>query len=190
MIDALEAFGKRHGALASQVEVAEYVEAMAGPSLDERRQAIAYRLQGRSVANLSTQPPKTAPSKTPVPAITETQGNKQSSAMRWAYALVPLAVAAIAAALAITLLRPTPPSEQVLAPSAAAAALAPTSAPTPVPPLAVEDPPVVIPSSSAAARPAREEVKATGRERPRSGRASTATPPGGPPEISTSNPYR
>src|SRR5207253_174542 len=57
MIDMLEEFGKRSGHLASQTEVAEYVERMAGEALDRRRQTIADRLQGRHVALGSTQPP-------------------------------------------------------------------------------------------------------------------------------------
>jgi serine/threonine-protein kinase len=197
MIDALEDFGRRTGTLASQLQVAEYVEAMAGPALDERRKAIADRLKGRAVSNLSTTPPP--PSGAPSSAVratsAETQQQKRSSALRWAYAIVPLALAAIAAAVAISLGRSSPPSSQVLVPSATAPAPAepavPAQAPSPVPTLAVEDPPLVIPSASPPAKPPRENAKPAVAERPKNLRTgATAAPPAVPTQISTSNPYR
>jgi serine/threonine-protein kinase len=191
MIDALEDFGKRNGALASQVEVAEYVEAMAGAALDERRKVIAERLQGRSVANLSTEPPPAEASNEPEAASIATQTQRRSSTVRWAYALVPLAVAAIGAAVAVLLGRSAPPGSQVLVPSATAAPIAPANPPAPAPVLAVEDPPVALPSSSPSSKPERDETKPPRVERARTGRASPgATPPAVPTQISTANPYR
>jgi serine/threonine-protein kinase len=199
MFDAIEDFGRRTGSIASQVQVAEYVEAMMGPALDERRKSIADRLKGRQVSNLSTAPPP-ASSAASAPRVAratsgETRARKRSSAMRWAYAIVPLAIAVIAAVIAISLGRSSPPSAQVLVPSATAAPepVAPVEAPAPAPNLAVEDPPLVLPSSPSA-KPPRDNAKPPVTERARGARASSspAPPPAPavPTQISTANPYR
>jgi serine/threonine-protein kinase len=192
MIDALEDFAKRSGALASQVEVAEYVEALAGPSLEDRRKMIADRLRGRSLANVTMQSSIDIGASKEPDAVSVTTRSRKPSSRRWAYALVPLAVAGVAVAIVVAFGESTPPTGQVLAPSATAAPIAATNPPAPAPTLAVEDPPVAIPSSSPSSKPPRDDNKPQSAERPRSSRAGAATPtaPAVPTQISTANPYR
>ncbi len=70
MLDALESLGKRPGAVASQVEVAEYVEATIGAELAERRERIQMRRreldEGPTLPTISPLFGRTEP--TPAPA--------------------------------------------------------------------------------------------------------------------------
>jgi serine/threonine-protein kinase len=205
MIVALEDYGKRGGVISSQVEVAEYVESVAGTFLDERRKAIAERVRGTPL--LSTIP---VPAVGPAANASLSEGNGMSGismdahARRiglWVYASAAIAITALVAGLILVAARPTSSQTPVLAPSAfGPAPLAPGEAAARLPPgppaQALPSEPAMSASSAAPvrkgtlvdARPASATPPRPARGGPAS--SSLAPPPAVPTQISTANPYR
>jgi serine/threonine-protein kinase len=218
MIDALEEFGKRTGTLASQTEVAEYVEVMAGEFLDDRRRAIAQRLLTREEMAPSTIPPGGTPSEqagagagAPKDAAgwtdTDDAVPRRNIVTRKHFLIAAGAMVVVAATLAIVTRGPSASKTSVLAPSSAV--LVPSSiGPAPVATTNDREPrapalaasatdgtaSIPAPSTSAIAKNPRGHGQPPGGAQPRSKPASAApgdlAAPAIPTQISTANPYR
>ena len=213
MIDALEEFGRHGGSIASQMEVAEYVESMAGEYLEDRRKMIAERLATRGTPFLSTEPPPpgTHASQETGAASTTYAGATDNVTARWRYVAAGAAIVALVAGIAVVARGPRASGTPVLAPSSFGPAAAPTAdtatpvpAATPIPaatPVPAATPeidraagqPIAAPSASQVAPSASQEVKSLPEEprppvlaAPRAKRASPAgSTPASAPAIPT-----
>jgi hypothetical protein len=201
MIDALEEYGRQRGHLASQTEVAEYVETIAGAFLDERRKMIAQRLLTRGEMLLSTlpPPPNPVPAKGGVTVGWPEDPPRHKLAPRSRYLLVIAAMVVLGGALAIVSGRSDSANTPVLASSTVLAP--PALVPAPVAPADTEPAPILAPSDTATSittPPSSPLSKNPGeRARPQAGvptrsKRAPGDPmaPAIPTQISTANPYR
>jgi serine/threonine-protein kinase len=206
MIDALQDYGRRSGAIASQMEVAEYVERVAAPLLAERRKAVADRLLARGTPMLSTLPPPPTSQNPAETGAASAADVARIGSARWRYAWVAVAMAAVGAGVALlggSRASKTPVlAPSVYAPAAAAcvvvsAPIAPSASaapPTPEKPMSAPSA-----SQSVAASPRAETPPGDARrgaapaprpKRPSSEGLTGPNAPAVPTGISTANPYR
>jgi serine/threonine-protein kinase len=192
MVDALEDFGRRGGSIASQVEVAEYVEAMAGELLDERRQRIADRLAAQGLPQVSTSPPPAigGPQHTAPASTTDARTTDSAPSLR-RYAVATVAIAAAVIGITLATSGSRAPDAAVLAPSSfSPAAQMPSSAFTAATAVAPEPIPEPVPAIAASAVPSPSSAKSAPHVKRSTAEPKNPAGPAVPTEISTANPYR
>jgi eukaryotic-like serine/threonine-protein kinase len=169
MLDALEAAGKKLDAIASHVEVAEYVESVVGAELAKRREAIRRYLATEPVAAAVVD------AATAVPAI----GQRRPPWRAAAYAGAALALVVVGVALLAQRSAPEQPKPEVTSTPA-------LSAPAPAPVLAS----AAVPPAPSAAADAGTPRTAPVRARPHAEPTRSKPPPSRLDQISTANPYQ